>query len=227
MLLDTHILEECGLIADPLYFRGFIEQVTIKAHRFLEIAEELYAAAPIRQLTITYAKGLDHTDQGLWRELLASPHFDRIRALRFPVRRPGKDKGDVTELNRLADEDVELLAESQHLRGLRDLRFEDQRRLTVRAFDALARSPNLPELSAVCHDIYRYHYPGNFSFGTVGSQRRELAARPLHDRYRADLEQRHGHIPWLHVAETYGSDDPDVEAVIEYPVALRGPYRPG
>lgn len=220
MFDSTYVLEHVGLIADLQYFRGFVEHVAIKASRFLEIADELYSLAPIRQLTITYCKGRDHDDPGLLKALLDSPHLERIRALKLPVRKFGRDKGDVTELNRLTDDDIELLAGSQHLRGLRCLDLQDQKRLTVRAFDALAASPNLPELSAVRHDINRYWYPGSFSFGTVGKQQRALADRPLH-AYAPELEARHGHIPWLHVAENYGSESPDVEAAIEHPVARR------
>ena len=216
----TYVLGEVGLIDDAQYFRGFVEHVAIKASRFLEIADELYSLAPIRQLTITYCKGRDHDDPGLLRALLDSPHLGRIRALKLPVRKFGWDKGDVTELNRLTDDDIELLAASQHLRGLRCLDLQDQKRLTIRAFDALAASSNLPELSAVRHDINTYWNPGSFSFGTVGKQQRALADRPLHG-YAPELEARHGHIPWLHVAENYGSETPDVEAVIEHPIARR------
>jgi hypothetical protein len=216
---STRILENEGLIDDTQFFRGFVEHVAIKAVRFLEIADELYSLAPVRHLTITYCKGLDHQDQGLLKAVLESPHLDRIRALKLPVRKFGWDKGDHTELNRLTDSDVEMIAASQRLRGLASLDLEDQKRLTIGAFDALAASSNLPALSAVRHDINRYWYPGSFSFGTVGKQVRELASRPLHD-YAPELEARHGRIPWLHVAESYGTESPDPEAIVEHPVAL-------
>ncbi len=215
----TNVLEEVGLIADGVYFRGFVEHVAIKASRFLEIADELYSLAPIRQLTITYCKGPKHDDQGLLRALLSSPHLDRIRALKIPVRKFGWDKGDATELNRLTDDDVALIAESDHMSGLRVLDLEDQQRLTIRAFDAIATSRKLPELSAVRYDLNDYSYPGTFSFGRSGQQVRELRGRPL-KAFTNALEARHGWIPWLQVAESYGSESPDVEAVIEHPVAI-------
>lgn len=224
MFEGSEELERWGLIADSWYARGFIEHVTMKAHRFLELAEELYAAAPIRHLTLTYVKGFNHDDDGLWAAVLASPHLDRIRSLRLPVRMHEVDRGNVTEMNRLTDADVERLAASTHLRGLRYLDLEDQRDLTIGAFDALARSEQLPELSAVRHDINRYVHPGAFSFGTVGAQERQLVRRPLAG-YRAELEAKHGYRHWLHVAEHYGTEDPDVEAVVEYPVAVKATAR--
>lgn len=198
------------------YYRGFIEHVALKAARFLEIADELYDLAPIRQLTLTYCKGLDHRDDGLLRALLASPHLGRIRALKLPVRVLDHE---YAELNRFADSDLELLAGATHLRGLRYLDLEDESHLTLRGFDALAASQNLPELSAVRHDVYRYSFPASFGGRSLGSQRRELGERPL-ARYAAALEAKHGRIPWLHVAETYGTEEPDVEAVVEHPSAL-------
>ena len=104
------VLDGWGHLAEGAYYRGFIEQVSIKAAKFLEMADEIFSLAPIRQLTITYAKGLKHDEYGLWRALLASPHLERIRALRLPVREFGSDKGDFTKLNRLTDKDIEALA---------------------------------------------------------------------------------------------------------------------
>jgi len=206
-----------GLISDEQRFRGFVEHVAIKARRFLEIADELYSLAPIRQLTITYCKGFDHQDKGLLKALLDSPHLDRIRALELPVRQFGRDN-EYTRLNVLDDEDIEQLAASQHLRGLRYLMLEDQSSLTERAYDALASSANLPELSAVVHDLHRYWFPAWFRGAHLGEEKRELEQRPL-ARCAAALEARYGRIPWLHVAETYGTETPDIEAVIEHPIA--------
>lgn len=209
----TALLDE-GLIADLRWHRGFVEHVTIKAQRFLEVADELFSLAPIRHLTITCARGLDHQDTGVWKALLASPHLSRIRSLRFPARNVDHP---LAELNRLTDDDIELLAASTQVRGLRYLEFTDARALTIRAFAALARSENLPELSAVRHDLYRYEQLGNFGFASVGPHTQTLAPRPL-EAYREALEKEHGRLPWLHVSEHYGSDTPDVEAVVEHPV---------
>ncbi len=220
---SIRILEKDDLIDRSQYFRGFVEHVAIRAARFLEIADELYGLAPIRHLTLTYCKGLDHQDHGLWKALLESRHLDRIRSIRIPVRAFGMDN-EYTELNRLTDADLELLAASPHLRGLACLDLEDADRLTVRAFDALAVSPNLPALSCVRHDLHRYGRAASFTFGDFGKDVRELVDRPL-ARHAPELEARHGRIAWLHPVESYGTETPDLEAVVEHPVAKLGPGR--
>lgn len=215
---STRVLVTEGLIDRRLYFRGFVEHVAIKAHRFLEIADELYSLAPIRHLTITYCKGFDHMDEGLWKALLASPHLERIRSIKLPVRIFGQDN-QYTELNRLTDRDIELLAASRHLRGLAHLDLEDESRLTEGAFDALAASTNLPDLSFVGHDLHEYSAGIASPWGPLGKPTRWLGDRPLH-RYAPWLEARHRRrIAWLHPLESYGTETPDVEAVVEHPIA--------
>ena len=179
----------------------------MKASHFLELADELYSLAPIRHLTLTYCKGLDHKDGGLWKALLESPHLDRIRSLKLPVRAFGLDN-EHTELNRLTDADLELLAASTHLRGLAHLDLEDETHLTARAFDALAASPNLPALSFVGHDINRYGRAASFTFGDFGKHTRALDDRPL-PRYAPEIEARRGRVVWLHPVENYGTETPD------------------
>jgi len=213
MMTEAAVLVDEGLIADLRWYRGFVEHVTVKAHRFLEIADELFSLAPIRHLTITCAKGLDHQDTGIWNALLASPHLARMRSLHFPARNVDHP---LAELNRLTDADIELLASSSQVKGLRYLEFTDARALTIRAFEAIARSPNLPELSAVRHDLYRYEQMGDFGFARVGPHQQTLDRRPL-DAWRVALEKTYGTLPWLHVAEHYGSETPDLEAVVEHP----------
>lgn len=207
------ILREEHLVADLRWYRGFVEHVAIKAHRFLEIADELYSLAPIRHLTITFAKGLDHTDEGVWRALLASPHLARIRSLRFLVHHIDHPKA---ELNRLTDADIEVLAASPMLKGLRYLDLEDNKRLRIGAFRALAASPHLRELSAVQLDEHYFEQLGVFTFGSVGPVERKLLRRhpPL---YRRELEAEFGPLPWLHQLENYGTESPDLEAVVEHP----------
>ncbi len=221
-MADTlSILEDEGVIASVYWYRGCIEHVAIKASRFLEIADELYSLAPVRHLTITYAKGHDHSDTDLWKALLESPHLDRIRSLRLPVCIADRP---LTELNRLTDVDLELLASSQHLRKLAHLDLEDETHLTERAFHALAASRNLPALSMIRHDVYSYEFPAYSPWGNLGKRTRGSATRQL-ARYADALEATHGTIPWLHPLEHYGTDAPDLEAVVEHPVALLA--RPG
>lgn len=219
---NLSILRDEGLIADLRWYRGFVEHVAVKAQRFLEIADELFSLAPIRYLTITYTKGLDHNDEGLWRALMESPHLERIRSLRLPV---SILQNQYTELNRLTDADMELLAASPRLRGLRHLDLEDERHLTVRAFDAVASSKTLVELSAIQFDTYYYEHAGAFTFGNFGPRTRTLIRRPL-SLYAKQLEERHGHIVWLHPLDYYGTEEPDPEAVVEHPAALLRPNVP-
>ncbi len=217
----TVVFLEEEIISRGFWVRGFKEHVAIKAARFLEIADELYSLAPIRHLNLTYCKGLDHKDSGLWKALLDSPHLDRIRALKFPVRIFGQDN-EYTELNRLTDADLQLLAASSHLRGLRYLNLEDERRLSIHAFDALAKSPHLPELSFVGHDILSYGSAvAGTAWGNLGRPTREVIDRPL-ERFAAELEAHNRRrIVWLHPVENYGTETPDLEAVVEHPVATQ------
>jgi len=216
-------LESSGLVDCTIAVRGFDEHVAMRASRFLELADELYSLAPIRHLTLTYCKGRDHQDVGLWKAVLESPHLDRIRTLRIWKRVYPSDN-QYTELNRFTDDDLELLAASKHVRALAYLELTDQRSLTLRGFDALARSKNLPALSFVGHDFYEYGFPVQSSWGPLGQESKWLLDRGLH-HYVPDLERRFGRLPWLHPVDSYGSEDPDFEAVVAHPVALDRPSR--
>ena len=207
-------LYEEGLIDDRIFFRGFIEHVAIRASRFLEIADELYSRAPIRHLTLTYCKGVDHTDTGLWKELLASPQLERIRSLRIPARSVYGNR--YTRLNRLDNADMEVLAASTRLRGLRCLDLSDETYINQPGLDALASSPNVPRLNALLFPVYTYSQP-TFSWGPMGEIVRKLSLR-VTDECREALEAKHGRIEWLHVAENYGSEEPDPEALVEFSV---------
>lgn len=207
---DLRALDSAGLIAKPLTYRGFVEHVAIKARWFLEIAEELYADAPIRQLTMTYCK--DHLD-----DLVRSPHLDRIRMLSLPARMMDNK---FTRLNDWTDEEVEKLAASPHLRGLRYLDFEDAPHLSERALVALARSPYLKELSHVSINTHHYHQTIEHpTWGGLGDYHRTVEERRVLSMRRA-VEAEVGYVPWLHPEANYGALDPDLEAVIEHPVAL-------
>ncbi len=60
------------------FARGMIERVTLTAEQFLENAELLYSAAPIRHLTLTGAMSPE-----LIEPFFASPHLGRTRSLEF------------------------------------------------------------------------------------------------------------------------------------------------
>lgn len=219
MMQRLAILVELGLVAEPLYYRGFVEHVAMRAYRFLELADELFEAAPIRHLTLTFCKGHDHQDEGLWKALLQSPHLARIRSLQFVTRTTARE---LARFNRFTDRDLELLAESPHVGGLAYLRFEDAEDLTIRGFEALAASTNLRSLSYVRHDRYRYAHQVQSSWGGLGAYERTLLRNQL-GSWTEQIEARHGHQVWLHPETYYGTATPDLEAVVEHPVArLRG-----
>ncbi len=147
--------------------------------------------------------------------LLASPHLARIRSLRLPASYP---ENEHTELNRLTNDDIARLAVSPQLHGLRYLDLADQRRLDLGAFDALAASHHLTELSCVRFELDTYERPGTFTFATSGPRVLTHTARPLSELYASALEARHGRVAWLHPRDAYGTDSPDIEAVVEHPV---------
>jgi len=191
---STAILLREGLVVDRAFFRGFVEHVAMRASRFLELADELFALAPIRHLTLTYCKGLDHTDTGLLDALLASPHLDRIRSLQLPGRVTNNPH---TRLNVLTDDDLARIAASPRVGTLGYLAFCDQAELTVRGFDALAASRALLALRIVRHDLYRYFRVA----GDYGDHQRELAESGL-ARFALELLARHPQVAWLHPLET-------------------------
>lgn len=124
-------------------------------------------------------------------------------------------------LNKLDDTDIEMLASSPNLTGLAYLEMRNQTQLTVRAFDALATSKNLPALSFVGHDYYSRNYAVESPWGGLGGLKSRHNAHAL-KAHVSELEARHGRIPWLHPVENYGSEAPDLEAVVSHPVALLG-----
>jgi hypothetical protein len=203
---DLDDLQRDGVIDHLMFFRGFVEHVGIKAKYFLPFADELYFLAPIRYLTLTYIT--DHV-----RELAASPHLAQIRSLTLRHR---MTNNHYTRLNELTDDQVRLLAGSPHLRGLRHLDLEDAVALTPRALDHLAMSPHLTSLSCVTFDISHYHR----ALGQFGKYLKTLSRQPVLE-WRAELEARHGYLPWLHADDHYrasGANSPDPEAPVEHPV---------
>lgn len=190
--------------------RGFIEHVSIKAPAFLQFAAFLYSIAPLRHLTVTYAKRV-------MAELAASPHLGRICTLVLPNRILDNE---YTRLNELTDEDIAVLASSPHLGNLTLLDLADNDQLTIRAFDHLALSPHLPSLSNVAFEVYDY----DREFGRFGAYRRKLAER-RNEAWRDELEARHGYLPWLHPEEHYGVPVPRLEQVTAHPVGVAS-FRP-
>ena len=172
-----------GLVTGFQFDRGFVELVTLSARRFLEVAEELYRLAPVRHLNLTGAKDL-------MAELAASPALRPIRSLSL-------------ERARLTDADVELLAQSQHVEGLRWLCLADNE-LRLGAAEALAASSGLPSL------VYA-DFTGNYvdPCEQGGDDSGVIVAKWLTPA-GMEIESRYGFRAWLHRAgetrETFHAD---------------------
>jgi len=113
------------LVDGWVFRRGFVEEVTLPAARFLATAPELFRRAPVLHLTLTAIKPVAA-------ELFASPHLDRIRSLSL-------------RKAELGDAEAALLARSPHLGNLAwlDLGRNHIGRLGL---EALAASDRLPRL---------------------------------------------------------------------------------
>lgn len=114
-----------GMVDDWELRRGFVEHVTLPARDFLVKAETLFAAAPIRHLTVTDARPV-------LAMLLASPHLDRMRSLGLAG-------------NGLDDQAIAALARSPHVRDLRWLDLS-KNKITRAGLDELATSTELARL---------------------------------------------------------------------------------
>jgi hypothetical protein len=192
------------------YVRGFIEHLAIKAPAFLTFADFLYQLAPLRHLTFTYSRPV-------LSELMASPHLARLHSIFLPNRMP---TNHYTRLNELTDDDVRVIAQSPHLGKLAYLDLEDATDLTPRALDHLALSLHLTSLSCLRLDVYAY----DRVWGNYGDYRQRLIEHRI-ERWRDELEARHGYLPWLHPEEHYGTPAPIFEMVTAHPVG-RADFRP-
>jgi uncharacterized protein (TIGR02996 family) len=204
-------LVSMGLVGWPQIYRGFVERVSMRASRFLEIADELFRRAPIRSLVLV---GVGEVVA----ELAASPHLARIRSLSLPRHRPEDD---------LTDDALRRLVASPHVGQLAHLRLVHQHRLTARAYEHVVTAPTLPQLSSVevYAPVYRWYHldPADYDprsrFERMIAQDIQLrSTRPV--EWITELEQTMGYIPCAHPEEHYGWGLIDIEAVIERPIAL-------
>jgi hypothetical protein len=116
------------LVDGYVFWRGFVEEVTLPAPRFLANAAALYRRAPILHLTLTDARAVAA-------ELFASPYLSRIQSLSL-------------FRNGLGDAEATLLARSRQLANLTwlDLPMNQIGRVGL---EALAASQLLPKLRYV------------------------------------------------------------------------------
>ncbi len=209
---DTvHPLVSVGLIGWPQVYRGFVERVSVRARRFLEIAETLFRLAPIRSLVLVGVGAVVE-------ELAASPHLARIRSLSLPRHRNDDD---------LTDDALRRLIASPHLGQLAHLRLVHQHRVTARGYEQIVTAPTLPQLSSfeVYMPVYRWHHLDVMDYDPRSRFERMIAydvqlrsTRPV--EWIVELEQAIGYVPCAHPEDHYGWGLIDIEAVIERPIAL-------
>jgi hypothetical protein len=219
---DLSMLHSEDLIANYYYFRGFVEKVSIRANRLLELADELYALAPIRHLSLVgVPASLD--------DLAASPHLARIRSLSLPELHPD---------DAFTDESLIRFLSSPHLRNLVHLRLGGHPALTAVAHQFLVTAPTLPRLSNI--ELYSGQITCWAEPITINNSSSRLtyfeqviqgfpktadlrdtpipvALRP--EDWIVELERKLGYQPILHPELHYGRYYVDIEAVTASPIA--------
>jgi uncharacterized protein (TIGR02996 family) len=223
-LYDLDLLLSEGLIGEPMFFRGFVERVSARAHRFLEIADELFSLAPIRHLVLIGVPAV--VDQ-----LAASPHLARMRSLVLP---------EHGEQDQLTDDVLARLLDSPHLANITHLRIGGNHRLTPRAYEMVVTAPSLPMLSnfEVYFDgtstIWAEPIKPSFDLRTLSYFQHVMEKYPdtgdLRDTPKpvilrpedwiVELERKLGYVPCVHPEEHYGRYIVDIEAVTAHPIAL-------
>ncbi len=110
VLLRAHRLDWFAelepLVSRQTFHRGFVEEVTLPAADFLRRADELFARAPIRSLTLVDAGSAVAA-------IAASAHLQKLVSLELLVSHPHGDP--------LGDDGLAALARSPHLGGLKAL----------------------------------------------------------------------------------------------------------
>ncbi len=176
-MIEKHGRQWSGGIADlvdKFYFRrGFVEHIKVEASVFLQIAETLYALAPIRHLTLTGAHAVAN-------DLFASPHLSRIVSIAL-------------EHCELTDDDAILMAASPHLSRVRWLAL-GWNEIGRPGLDAIVSSEHLKQIQYLVLKFNRVEDP-TLQPGGVNQQGvvLDLNIPPLNRALR-DL---HGDLPWL------------------------------
>jgi len=221
---DLDLLLSEGLIGAPRFYRGFVERVSVRAARFLEIAEELFSLAPIRHLSLI---GIPQVVEAL----AASPHLARMRSLVLAENR-GEDA--------LTDEVLARLLASPHLGNVTHLRIGGTHQLTPRAYEMVVTAPTLPRLSNFevyvdgTSTIWEEPIKPNFDETKLTYFQRVMEKYPdtydLRDTPKpvvlrpedwiVELERKVGYVPCVHPERNYGRYIVDIEAVTAHPIAL-------
>lgn len=180
--------------------RGFITEVGIDPHMFLEYGDWLLKNAPIRHVEFGAAR------EGAFplREIFDNPILERLDSLAL--------------INRdLTDDDVAVIAASSHLGSL--LRLDlSLNYLSIRAFEALAAAPATRKLLVVGRQQASRgtYFPGPI-YAATGED--DGYGEPIWDwtpmtDEGADLERKYGYIPWLHPQQN-GCDWYDARYYVE------------
>jgi uncharacterized protein (TIGR02996 family) len=202
-----------GLIGWPQVYRGFVERVSLRARRFLELADELFSLAPIRHLVLIEVAEVAA-------ELADCRHLERVRSLSLPVH---------TARDRLTDAALQCLVGSSHLGNLAHLRLVHQVHLTPAVFEHVVTARTLPQLS--CFEVFTPLHRWRSALGDASTyDPRGRAERiltydtpfpALRDQdWIAPLERSLGYVPCLHPEDHYGRHFVDLEAVVQHPIAL-------
>lgn len=230
--VESSVLEEISYLeADKLVgsievHRGFVEKVAIRATILMRLADELFAAAPIRYLDLIDVSRVVE-------ELARWPGLARMRALTFPVY--GDD-------DLLTDAALDRLLESPYLTGIRAIRLVGQTQLTPAAYRRILTAPTLPQLSLfdipatvlTCWEEPIPVWSTTRPQQTLSFFERAIVAPPASGDLRdtpilcpqrpedwiAELERELGYQPCLHPEDYYGRYHVAVEVPIEHPIAL-------
>jgi uncharacterized protein (TIGR02996 family) len=159
------------------FFRGFVEKIRIDARTFLDKADQLFALAPIRRLTLTnVAPVID--------KLFASTHLERIVSLTLADQDIG-DRG------------VAVLASSSHLSKLAYLHLAGNG-ITGQGVVTLMQSKSLPSL--------RYaDLVGNPGYDEcLGPTFFEDQGQVVWYNEELEIETQYGRKTWLHTVQDLG-----------------------
>ncbi|MEZ4364192.1 MAG: hypothetical protein R3B48_28720 [Kofleriaceae bacterium] len=222
---DLDLLMMEGLLGRPTFYRGFVERVVMRPHRFLELADELFSLAPIRHIGfVNVPRSID--------ALASSPHLARMRSLALAT------NGDA-ESEQLTDDMIERLLDSPYLGNITHLRLGGQLRLTQRSYERIVTAKSLPMLSnfevyldgssTIWQETIRPNYdPTSLTYfeqvmehypktQDLRDTPKPVVLRP--EDWIVELERTLGYVPCVHPEEHYGRYLVDIEAVTAHPIA--------
>lgn len=171
-----------SLVDDYELRRGLVAEVTLSGQRFLDVAAELFAAAPIQHVHLTGPLPVDL--------VFASPYLERLTSLALP------NLGDA-----FGDAGADALARSRHVSNLKWIDLTNDS-ITEAGAESLAASPYLAQVAFI--GLKRNPADAtpfvNEDGGVRSPGRPGLAER---------LERAYGKRPWLAVPSDAAAWPPD------------------